>query len=73
MMEYKFQVMRRLQSFNDTTIRDDDTLRSCKARRMEHAAALLGRMGENVSIEPGLFVIWGCTIFVGNDVYVNRK
>ena len=40
---------------------------------MTVAEALIGKLGERVNIEPPLFVGWGCNVFLGDDVYINRE
>ena len=65
--------MRKLQSFNDATIPEDATLESLTSRRMQVAKEMLGKLGAGVNIEPHFFVTWGCNLFIGDRVYVNRK
>lgn len=65
--------MRKLQSFNDESIPEDSTLATLKLRRMGVARDMLGKLGANVSIEPPFFLTWGCNIFVGDGVYINRE
>ncbi|KAF5013140.1 hypothetical protein FDECE_860 [Fusarium decemcellulare] len=71
--QYKVAVMRTLQSFNDVTIPDNATLESLTSRRMQVAKGMLGKLGTSVNIEPPFFVTWGCNIFVGDRVYINRN
>jgi hypothetical protein len=72
-MDYKLVAMKRLQSFNDDSIPDGSTLASLKARRMAVAKEMLGQMGQGVTIEPPFFHTWGCNIFIGSGVYINRE
>jgi maltose O-acetyltransferase len=65
--------MRKLQSFNDASIPPDATLASLASRRMQVAKTMLGKMGTKVNIEPPFFLTWGCNIFIGDGVYMNRK
>ncbi len=37
------------------------------------AKAVLGKLGQNMTIERPFFIIWGCNTFLGDDVYLNRK
>lgn len=64
--------MRKLRSFNDNTIADDDTSTSLATRRMLIAKEMLGKLGTDVNIEPSFFLTWGCNTFVGDKVYMNR-
>jgi hypothetical protein len=73
MAAFKLDTRRQLQAFNDQHIRDDDTLQSLTQRRMQIASRLMGKMGRRVNIEPPLFLIWGCNISLGDDVYMNRE
>ncbi|KZL71399.1 maltose O-acetyltransferase [Colletotrichum tofieldiae] len=73
LVQHKVDVMRRLQSFNDATIPDDATLASLASRRMQVAKGMLGKLGTNANIEPPFFVTWGCNLFVGDGVYINRS
>ncbi|KND91843.1 putative acetyltransferase [Tolypocladium ophioglossoides CBS 100239] len=70
--EAKVETLKKLQSFNDDSVPDGSTLASLKARRMAVAKAMLGKLGENSSIEQPFFVSWGCNVFVGEGVYLNR-
>lgn len=72
-MDYKLIAMKRLRSFNDDSIPDGSTLASLKARRMAVAKEMLGQMGQGVTIELPFFHTWGCNIFIGNRVYINRE
>lgn len=72
-MDYKLIAMKRIRSFNDDSIPDGSTLASLKARRMAVAKEMLGQMGQGVTIEPPFFHTWGCNIFIGNRVYINRE
>ena len=40
---------------------------------MTVAKSLLGQLGEGVNIEPPFFVGWGCNVFIGDNVYINRE
>ncbi|GKT44136.1 putative acetyltransferase YJL218W [Colletotrichum spaethianum] len=73
LVQYKVDVMRRLQTFNDATILDNATLASLASRRMQVAKGMLGKLGTNVNIEPPFFVTWGCNLFIGDGVYINRR
>jgi maltose O-acetyltransferase len=73
LQEYKLQTLKKLNEFNDISIPDGSTLVSLKARRMAVAKNLLGQLGEGVNIEPPFFVGWGCNIFIGDNVYINRE
>ncbi|KAF4955607.1 hypothetical protein FGADI_4442 [Fusarium gaditjirri] len=73
MMEYKLTTKKKLLSFNDESITDGSTLASLKSRRMGVAKEMFGKLGQNVTIEPPLFLLWGCNIFIGNGVYMNRE
>ncbi|KAJ9422651.1 trimeric LpxA-like protein [Fusarium oxysporum] len=64
---------KRLLSFNDESIPDGSTLASLKSRRMEVAKEMFGKLGQDVTIEPPFFLLWGCNIFIGNGVYMNRE
>ncbi|KAL4899545.1 hypothetical protein BDW74DRAFT_163364 [Aspergillus multicolor] len=70
---HKLAVLKALNSFNDTTIPEGSTLASLKARRMAVAKQFIGKVGERVNIEPPFFVAWGCNLFLGDDVYINRE
>lgn len=72
MVDFKFSVMKKLQQMNDETIRPDDTYASLSARRMAVAKEILGMIGSGVKIEANFFLIWGCNIFIGDNVYMNR-
>ena len=71
-MDFKLNMMKKLRGFNDETIRDDDTLASLKARRMGVAKDMFGKLGNNVTIEPNFFTVWGCNVSIGDRVYINR-
>ncbi|SPJ75515.1 related to galactoside O-acetyltransferase [Fusarium torulosum] len=73
LMDYKVIAMKRLRSFNDDSIPDGSTLASLKARRRAVAKEMLGQMGQCVTIEPPFFHAWGCNIFIGSRVYINRE
>ncbi|KAH7262903.1 trimeric LpxA-like protein [Fusarium tricinctum] len=73
LMDYKLAAMKKLRSFNDDSIPDDSTLASLKARRMVVAKEMLGQLGQGVAIEPPFFHTWGCNIFIGSRVYINRE
>lgn len=73
MPKYKLNVRRKLLKFNDESIGDDDTLDSLKGRRMAAAKSLFGRVGDGTNIEAPFFCTWGCTTFIGEDVYINRE
>ncbi|KAM3074759.1 hypothetical protein ACMFMG_008178 [Clarireedia jacksonii] len=72
MLKYKLDVRRKLLKFNDESIGDDDTLDSLKERRMAAAKTLFGRVGVGTNIEAPFFCTWGCTTFIGKDVYINK-
>lgn len=65
--------MKKLYSFNDAAIPADATLASLALRRMQVAKSIMGKMGTQVNIQPPFFVTWGCNIFIGDGVYINRK
>lgn len=69
----KLETLKLLNDFNDPTIPDGSTVESLKMRRIAVARNLLGKIGENVNIEPPFFVGWGCNTFLGNGVYINRE
>ncbi|PQE26141.1 hypothetical protein CJF30_00000873 [Rutstroemia sp. NJR-2017a BBW] len=73
MLDYKLNVRRKLLKFNDQSIGDDDTLGSLKDRRMAAAKSLFGKVGDGTNIEAPFFCTWGCTTFIGKDVYINRN
>jgi hypothetical protein len=73
LQEYKLQTLKKLNEFNDLSIPDGSTLMSLKERRMTVAKNLLGQLGEGASIEPPFFVGWGCNVFMGDNVYINRE
>ncbi|PCD35962.1 hypothetical protein AU210_008517 [Fusarium oxysporum f. sp. radicis-cucumerinum] len=73
MMVYKLASKKKLLSFNDESIPDGSTLASLKSRRMEVAKEMFGKLGQDVTIEPPFFLLWGCNIFIGNGVYMNRE
>lgn len=73
LQKHKLETLRSLNDFNDVTIAEGSTLASLKMRRMTVAKSLLGRLGESVNIEQPFFVGWGCNIFIGDDVYINRE
>lgn len=73
LQDHKLRTLRSLNDFNDTSIPEGSTLVSLKTRRMTVAKDLLGKMGERVNIEPPFFVGWGCNVFIGDDVYINRE
>jgi maltose O-acetyltransferase len=72
MVDFKFAVMKKLQQVNDETIRPDDTYASLSARRMAVAKEIFGRIGSGIKIEANFFLIWGCNLFIGDNVYMNR-
>ncbi|KAF5575302.1 galactoside o-acetyltransferase [Fusarium pseudoanthophilum] len=73
MMEYKLATKRKLLSFNDDSIPEGSTLASLKSRRMAVAKEMFGKLGQDVTIEPPFFLLWGCNTFIGNGVYMNRE
>ena len=73
MLDYKLATMKLLKSFNDDSIPDDYTLAMLKARRMSVAEQMMGKLGCGVNIEPPFFCGWGCNIFIGEGVYINRE
>jgi maltose O-acetyltransferase len=73
MRSFKIEVMRRLQDFNNQTIGDNTTLDSLKAHRMAIARSAMGKLGEDTNIETPFFCGWGCNIFIGDGVYINRE
>ncbi|KAF5979146.1 galactoside o-acetyltransferase [Fusarium coicis] len=73
MMEHKLATKKKLLSFNDDSIPEGSTLESLKSRRMGIAKEMFGRLGHDVTIEPPFFLLWGCNIFIGNNVYMNRE
>jgi len=73
MLDYKLATMKLLKSFNDDSIPDDNTLTMLKARRMSVAKQMMGKLGYGVNIEPPFFCGWGCNIFIGEGVYINRE
>ncbi|KAJ5755217.1 hypothetical protein N7533_004760 [Penicillium manginii] len=73
LQDHKLRTLTSLNEFNETTIPEGSTLASLKTRRMTVAKDLLGKTGERVNIEPPFFVGWGCNVFIGNDVYINRE
>ncbi|KAJ5365798.1 hypothetical protein N7517_008684 [Penicillium concentricum] len=72
LQDYKLQTLKKLNDFNDLSIPDGSTLTSLKTRRMAVAKSLLGQLGKEVTIEPPFFVGWGCNVFIGDNVYINR-
>ncbi|KAF4995404.1 hypothetical protein FGRMN_5188 [Fusarium graminum] len=70
--DYKLLALKKLHSFNDDSIPEGSTIVSLKARRMAVAKDMLGKLGEDVNIEPPFFMTWGCNIFIGKNVYINR-
>ncbi|KAJ5676141.1 hypothetical protein N7462_009038 [Penicillium macrosclerotiorum] len=72
LMEKKLSTLQKLNQFNDVSIPEGSTLTSLKTRRMAVAQQMLGRTGNNTNIEPAFFVTWGCNIFLGDNVYINR-
>ncbi|KAJ4247121.1 hypothetical protein NW762_013259 [Fusarium torreyae] len=73
LVDYKLVTMKKLRSFNDESIPDDSTLASLKTKRMAVANEMLGKLGKEVTIEPPFFLTWGCNIFIGSGVYINRE
>ncbi|KAF4960619.1 hypothetical protein FSARC_10433 [Fusarium sarcochroum] len=73
LMDYKLETMKKLRSFNDESIPDDSTLASLKSMRMAVAKEMLGCLGNEVTIEPPFFLTWGCNVFIGRGVYINRE
>ncbi|KAM0191705.1 hypothetical protein ACHAPI_008757 [Fusarium lateritium] len=73
LMDYKLMAMKRLRSFNDDSIPDGSTLKSLKTRRMAVAKEMFGQLGQDVTIEAPCFHVWGCNIFIGDRVYINRE
>ncbi|CAG1959284.1 unnamed protein product [Fusarium graminearum] len=71
LQEFKLDMRRKLQSFNDNSIPEGSTLAYLTARRMAVAKGIFGRLGANVNVEPPFFIIWGCNTFVGDGVYMN--
>ncbi|KAJ5628741.1 galactoside o-acetyltransferase [Penicillium lividum] len=71
--EFKIITLQKLNDFNDRAIPEGSTLESLKLRRMAVAKGLLGQLGEGVNIEPPFFVGWGCNVFIGDGVYINRE
>ncbi|KAF4502287.1 galactoside O-acetyltransferase [Fusarium agapanthi] len=73
MMDCKLATKKKLLSFNDESIPEGSTLASLKSRRMAVAKEMFGKLGQDVTIEPPFFLLWGCNIFIGNGVYMNRE
>ncbi|TVY44285.1 putative acetyltransferase [Lachnellula subtilissima] len=73
MADHKLKIMRHLNSFNDTSIPENGTLISLKIRRMAIAEKIMGKFGSFIDIEPPFFCVWGCNIFIGGGVYINRE
>ncbi|CAJ0546563.1 Ff.00g011900.m01.CDS01 [Fusarium sp. VM40] len=71
LQDFKLNMRRKLQSFNDNSIPEDSTLASLTARHMAVAKDFFGRMGANVNIESPFFIIWGCNTFIRDGVYMN--
>lgn len=72
MLDYKLAVMEKVQRLNDETIRPGDTLESISARRMAVGKEIFGNFAQDVKIDVGFFVAWGCNVFIGDSVYINR-
>lgn len=72
MMDHKVNMKRRLKDFNDDSIPEGSTLASLKACRMSIAKKFLGKLGKDTNIEAPFFVTFGCNVFLGQEVYVNR-
>ncbi|PVH70231.1 maltose o-acetyltransferas-like protein [Cadophora sp. DSE1049] len=73
MSNHKLKIMKQLNSFNDPSIPERSTMQSLKERRMAIAARMMGRLGPDVNIEAPFFCVWGCNIFIDNNVYINRE
>lgn len=73
MQEYKLGMLRKLEDFNNLAVPENSTLASLKQRRMAVAKSMFGQIGERANIEPPLFVGWGCNVFIGDGVYINRE
>ncbi|KAJ5626236.1 hypothetical protein N7510_002545 [Penicillium lagena] len=73
MQEYKLGTLKKLNDFNNLAIPENSTLTSLKQRRMAVAKSMLGQLGEGANIEPPFFVGWGCNVFIGDGVYINRE
>ncbi|KAJ5751966.1 hypothetical protein N7520_008883, partial [Penicillium odoratum] len=71
--DFKIITLQKLNDFNDQAIPEGSTLESLKIRRMAVAKGLLGQLGEGANIEPPFFVGWGCNVFIGDGVYINRE
>ena len=73
LIDFRIGVLRKLRAFNDDSIPDDCTLATLKSRRMDMAKTMLGKIGQNVNIEQPFNVTIGCTLFIGDNVYMNRE
>ena len=72
MLDYKLTDMEKVQRLNDETIHPDDSLKSISARRMAVGKDIFGTFVQDVKIDVGFFVTWGCNVFIGDQVYINR-
>jgi hypothetical protein len=72
MMDFKVDMMKKLLAFNSDRIDEDDNLVTLKCRRMLQAERMFGKLGEAVTIELNFFTVWGCNVFIGDRVYINR-
>ncbi|CZR67738.1 related to galactoside O-acetyltransferase [Phialocephala subalpina] len=73
MSDHKLKIMKQLNSFNDPSVPEHSSLQPLKDRRMGIASQVMGKLGTRVNIEFPFFCVWGCNIFIGNDVYINRE
>lgn len=73
MVEFRYALRDHWEKLNDDSFREEDTLTTMNARRMKAAKDIFGKLGENVFIEPGLCISWGCNTFIGSTVYINRR
>jgi maltose O-acetyltransferase len=73
MLDHKLKLMKALHSFNDTSIPDNSTYQSFRARQMALIEQMMGKFGKGINVEAPFFCIWGCNIFLGDGVYMNRE
>jgi acetyltransferase-like isoleucine patch superfamily enzyme len=52
---------------------DDATTESLVKDRTEMLGSILGRMGEDIYIEPPFSIDYGCNISIGDKFYANFK
>ncbi|KAK8071213.1 hypothetical protein PG997_011416 [Apiospora hydei] len=80
LQEFRLDMRRKLQTFNDSNIPEGSTVASLTARRMAVAKGMFGRLGAGVNIEPPSLLFGAATpsvsihdyapVFIGDRVLI---